>query len=36
MCKIEFHDLEFLKMKRSNGIKLGKFSFEKVLKTYGK
>jgi len=31
MCKSEFHDQEFLDMKRSNGIELLKFSIEKVL-----
>jgi len=29
MCKIEFHDQEIRKMKRSNGIELRKFSIEK-------
>jgi len=28
MCKIEFHDQEFRKMKKSNGIELLKFSIE--------
>jgi len=32
MCKIEFHDLEFPKMKRSNGIEDCKFSIENVWK----
>jgi len=32
MCKIEFHDYEFQKMKRSNGIEFLKFSIEKVWK----
>jgi len=36
MCKIEFHDQEFRKMKRSNGVELLKFSIEKVLNKYGK
>jgi len=36
MHKIEFHDQEFRKVKRSNGIELLKFSIEKVLKKYGK
>jgi len=31
MCKIEFHDLEFRKMKGINGIELLKFNSEKVL-----
>jgi len=30
MCKIEFHDEQFRKMKRSNGIELLKFGIEKV------
>jgi len=33
MCKIEFNDREFRKMKRSNGIQLLKFCIEKVWKT---
>ena len=36
MCKIDFNDEEFQKMKRSNGIELLNFSIEKVLKKYGK
>jgi len=36
MCKIEFHNKEFRKMERSNGIELIRFSIEKVLKKYGK
>jgi len=36
MCKIEFHDLKLWKMKRSNGSKPVKFSFEKVLDKYKK
>jgi len=36
MCKIEFNDQEFRKIKRSNGIELLKFSIEKVLNKYGK
>jgi len=32
MCKIEFHDEEFRKMKRSNVIELLKFSIEEVWK----
>jgi len=36
MCKIEFHDQRFRKMKKSNGIAFFKFSIEKVLKKYGK
>jgi len=36
MCKIEFHEQEFGKMKRSNGIELLKFSIERPMKKYGK
>jgi len=36
MCKIEFHDYEFWKIKRSSGIEFFKFSIKKVLKKYGK
>ena len=36
MCKIEFRDKEFKKIKRSNSIELFEFSIEKVLKKYGK
>jgi len=36
MGKIEFHDKEFQKMKRSNGSELFYFSIEKELKKYGK
>jgi len=36
MYKIEFHDEEFQKMKRNNGIQCSKFSIEKVWKKYGK
>ena len=36
MHKIEFHDKEFRKMKRSNGIELLTLSIEKVLKKYRK
>jgi len=32
MCKIEFRDSEFRKMKRSKGIELFKFSVESVWK----
>jgi len=34
MCKIEFHDEEYQKMKRNNGIELIKFSIDIVMKKY--
>jgi len=36
MCKTEFHDVEFPKIKRSKSIEHCKFSIEKVLKKCGK